>query len=129
MSPGDWIAYDGDCPFCSAYVSLIRLRDAVGPVELLNIRISPEVATELTEQGFDLDKGMVLKLNGEYFYGEDCVHRLALLSTSSGIFNSINAFVFRHKVASALLYPVLKAGRRMALMLLGREKIHNHSAQ
>jgi predicted DCC family thiol-disulfide oxidoreductase YuxK len=129
MSRGNWIAYDGDCPFCSAYVSLTRLRDTVGPVELVNIRMSPEIIAELTEQGFDLDEGMVLKLNGEYFYGEDCVHRLALLSTSFGFFNTVNAFIFRHQIVSALLYPILKAGRRMVLILLGRNKIHNLKSQ
>ena len=36
--PANWIAYDGECPFCSAYLQMVRLRDAVGPVALINVR-------------------------------------------------------------------------------------------
>ncbi|MFT5932039.1 MAG: putative DCC family thiol-disulfide oxidoreductase YuxK, partial [Hyphomonas sp.] len=36
--PGTFIVYDGDCPFCSEYVKLLRLRDAIGPVSLVNAR-------------------------------------------------------------------------------------------
>ena len=32
------IVYDGDCPFCSRYVALVRLREAVGQVVLANAR-------------------------------------------------------------------------------------------
>ena len=33
-----WLVYDGDCPFCSAYVRFVRLRDAVGTVHLVDAR-------------------------------------------------------------------------------------------
>ena len=29
-SSGNWLLYDGDCPFCSAYVSYVRLRETAG---------------------------------------------------------------------------------------------------
>ena len=32
------IVYDGDCPFCSRYVKLVRLREALGSVDLVNAR-------------------------------------------------------------------------------------------
>jgi predicted DCC family thiol-disulfide oxidoreductase YuxK len=32
------IIYDGDCPFCCAYVRLHRFREDIGPVELLSAR-------------------------------------------------------------------------------------------
>ena len=33
-----WLVYDGDCPFCSRYVQYLRLRQAAGPVRLVNAR-------------------------------------------------------------------------------------------
>lgn len=76
---------------------------------------------------------MVLKLGGRYYHGADCIHALALLSSSSGLFNRINAKVFRSPQLSRVLYPVLRAGRNTVLRLLGRTKIasdgckHEHS--
>ncbi|MEM8549145.1 MAG: DUF393 domain-containing protein, partial [Pseudomonadota bacterium] len=57
------------------------------------------------------------------FFGDDCVTQLALLSTSVGAFNRINAAIFRREWATRLLYPVLKAGRRVTLFLLRREPL------
>jgi predicted DCC family thiol-disulfide oxidoreductase YuxK len=118
-----WLVYDGDCPFCSRYVQYLRLRQAAGPVRLVNAREGGPLVDELQRAGLDLDNGMVLKLGGRYYHGADCIHALALLSSGSGLFNRINARVFRSPQLSRVLYPVLRAGRNTALRLLGRTKI------
>ena len=128
-----WLVYDGDCPFCSRYVQYLRLREAAGQVTLVNAREGGPLVDELQRAGLDLDEGMVLKLGGRYYHGADCIHALALLSSSSGLFNRINAKVFRSPQLSRVLYPVLRAGRNTVLRLLGRTKIasdgckHEHS--
>ena len=118
-----WLVYDGDCPFCSRYVQYLRLREAAGPVRLVNAREGGPLVDELRRAGLDLDEGMVLKLGGRYYHGADCIHALALLSSSSGLFNRINAKVFHSPVLSRALYPVLRAGRNTVLRMLGRTKI------
>ena len=123
MANGNWIAYDGDCPFCSAYVRMLRLQKAIGPVALINCRESLSVRQEVSARGFDLDQGMVLKLNGHYYYGADCIHTLALLTSPSSLFNRLNGWVFGHAWLSRSLYPVLKLGRAVVLKLLGRSRI------
>ncbi|MCE3247451.1 MAG: hypothetical protein K0R41_1276 [Geminicoccaceae bacterium] len=118
-----WLVYDGDCPFCSRYVQYLRLRQAAGPVTLVNAREGGPLVAEMQRAGLDLDEGMVLKLGGRYYHGADCIHALALLSSGSGLFNRINAEVFRSPQLSRVLYPVLRAGRNSVLRLLGRTKI------
>jgi predicted DCC family thiol-disulfide oxidoreductase YuxK len=81
------IVYDGDCPFCSRYVTLMRLREAIGPVVLKNAREGGPLIEELTRRGYDLDEGMVLIHAGEIFHGSECMARLGLLSTPSTTFN------------------------------------------
>jgi predicted DCC family thiol-disulfide oxidoreductase YuxK len=122
-NPRAWIVYDGQCPFCSRYVQLVRLRDSLGGVELIDARKGGPVVDEVRSAGADLDDGMVLKMDGRLYHGEDCVHMLALLSTPSGLFNRANAAIFRSRSASKLLYPMLRAGRNATLRLLGRSKI------
>jgi len=118
------IVYDGECPFCSRYVELVRLREAIGPVTLINARSGGALVDEVRAAGFDLDGGMVLKLDGRLYHGADCIHMLAMLSTPSGWFNRLNAAVFRSSGVSKLLYPVLRAGRNTVLRLLGRSKLN-----
>jgi predicted DCC family thiol-disulfide oxidoreductase YuxK len=123
-----WIVYDGQCPFCSRYVQLLRLRESLGAVRLIDARQGGPIVEELQRAGVDLDEGMVLKLDDRLYHGHDCIHVLALLSTPSGLFNRINAAVFRSAPTARMLYPVLRVGRNAVLRLLGRGKIRQPAA-
>ena len=118
------IVYDGECPFCASYLKLLRLRDAAGPVRLVDARSDDPAVQRVREAGFDLDEGMALIDAETIWHGEDCINRIALMSTPSGLFNRINATVFRSPRASKALYPVLRGGRNLALRLMGRKKIN-----
>lgn len=124
----NWLLYDGDCPFCSAYVSYVRLRETAGPMPLLNARSHPERVEEVRRRGLDLDTGMVLKLDERYYHGADCIHALALLTTPSGFFNRLNRIVFRSRTLSRVLYPVMRAGRNLTLRVLGRRQLRQTPA-
>jgi predicted DCC family thiol-disulfide oxidoreductase YuxK len=118
-----WLVYDGECPFCSAYVRYVRVKESLGKLHLINAREPHPVVDEVRARGLDLDEGMVLKLGGRYYHGADCINVLASLSTGSGTFNRLNATIFRSPTASRYLYPVLRTGRNTVLRLLGRRKL------
>jgi predicted DCC family thiol-disulfide oxidoreductase YuxK len=120
--PDTWIVYDGQCPFCSRYVQLVRLRETLGQVGLFDARKGGPQVEEARRAGL-LDEGMVLKLDGRLYHGAECIHMLALLSTPSSWFNRVNAAMFRSQTASRVLYPVLRTGRNAVLRLLGRSKL------
>ncbi len=120
---GAVLVYDGQCPFCSTYVRFVRLREAVGPVELVNARSGDPRVQEVVSAGLDLDEGMVLKYGGRLYHGADCLNMLSLLSSRSGLFNRLIAFAFAQPDVARLAYPVLRAGRNATLKLLGRERI------
>ena len=121
---GAWLLYDGECPFCSRYVKLVRFREAVGRVRLIDARQDSALLAEIAAANLNLDEGMVLKLNGRYYHGAECIHTLALLSTPSTMFNRLNIAIFRAPTLARLLYPLLRAGRNTVLRLLGRSKIN-----
>jgi predicted DCC family thiol-disulfide oxidoreductase YuxK len=121
--PKNWLLYDGECPFCSRYVRHVRLREAIGPIMLANAREHAALLEEVRRLGFDVDTGMVLKLDGNYYHGADCIHALALLTTPSGWFNRLNSLVFKSSTAAKVLYPVLRTGRNLTLRLLGRARL------
>ena len=124
MSTDDisYIVYDGECPFCSRYVKMLRLRDAIGPVELLDARDDHPVVNLLRDKQIDLDEGMAFVQGNQISYGDECIHKLALITTPSGIFNRCSVLLFRSATASRILYPILRLGRNATLRLLGRQK-------
>lgn len=124
-SPNTGIAviYDGECPFCSAYVRMLRLRAAAGPIELVDARTDDPLVEEARQRGFDLDEGMAMRMGGQWSHGDDVVHRLALMSGPSGLLNRVQAWIFRSPARSRLLYPWLRAGRNLTLRFRGRHRI------
>lgn len=117
------IIYDGECPFCSRYVGLLRLREAVGPVRLVDARADKSLVQEMRRQGFDLNEGMLVTVGGRNYYGADAVNVLALMSSRVGLMNRLAAWAFRTPFRARWLYPVVRAGRNATLRLLGREKL------
>lgn len=120
-APGPVVVYDGACPFCAAYVRLLRLREAAGPVTLVDARAGGHpVLARLRAEGVDLDRGMVVALGGRLHHGAAAMTVLAALSTPSGAWNRAMAWGFRRPGRARLLYPPLAFGRRVLLRLLGR---------
>lgn len=118
-----YLIYDGDCPACRHYVRLVRFRDAVGKLQLINARHAPDWVEHLQDKCLPLDDGMVLVFHGRYYHGADAVHHMALLSSPQGLFNRFNARLFRSNRVAALLYPVLKTLRNALLFLLRKSKL------
>ena len=118
-----YVIYDGECPFCSAYVRMVRLRNVAGKVHLLDAREPHPIVEEIKALGFDFDEGMALKIGDAIYHGDDCIHQLAMMSGPSGVLNRLHFWVFQNPKRAKLLYPYLRAGRNLALRLLGKRKI------
>ncbi|AFJ02519.1 hypothetical protein Q7C_1369 [Methylophaga frappieri] len=98
----------------------MNIRDSVGELTLIDARQHPDKVSVLQKKGFDLDAGMILKVEEQYYLGAEAMHVLALLSSRSGVFNRLNYWLFRSKWLAKILYPVLRGGRHLLLKLLGR---------
>lgn len=121
---GNFLVYDGDCPFCSAYVKVLRLREALGAdLRLLSARDGGPVVDALVARGYNLDEHFVMVHRGHIYHGAECINRIALLTGESRLFNRINAAIFRSPVLSRVLYPWLRMGRNTTLFLLGRPQL------
>ena len=117
------IIYDGECPFCRAYVRLVKLREAVGPVELIDGRQNLDVTAELQARGIDLNETMVVNFGGVSYAGPRAIEILSLLSSDSGLVNRMMARLLRNGRRADFFYPILRFGRNSALRLLGKGKI------
>ena len=119
------LVYDRECPACNAYCQIVKIRESVGDLRIVDARENSEIMDEITSRGLDIDQGMVLKMGGQLYYGADAIHALALIGSRSGVFNRINYWIFKSKTASSILYPLLRFFRNLLLKILGKTKINN----
>ena len=125
--PEFWIAYDGECPFCSAYVKLTRLRANAGDLQLIDARSGHSAMVEIEHAGLDINQGMVVKYQGRLYHGADAMHVISLLSSKSTIFNSVMVLIFSNRTIARFLYPILRSCRNLTLRLMGRRLIERHA--
>jgi len=117
------IIYDGDCPFCSNYVRLVRLREAFGSVELIDARKRPDLVDALSAAGIDLNEGMVVRHRGRTYHGHAAIHFLARASGDGNLFTRVTRAMFASERVARLVYPLLRFGRNTTLRLLRRAPI------
>lgn len=123
-TPAMRIIYDGACPFCSTYVRMIRLKEAVGDIALISARDTDNaIVRELLDNGYDLDAGMAVIYKGEIYHGAEAVHMLTLFSTRCGVFNRLMKLMFSSKRVTRLAYPLLRLMRTIAVTLKGKPRI------
>lgn len=119
------VVYDKQCPACDLYCNLVRIRESVGQLVLVNARQGGAVVDELTAAGLDIDQGMVVKVGERLYYGADAIHALALMGTNKGLFNRLAYWSFRSPRVSRVLYPLLRGCRNLLLKVLRKTKINN----
>src|SRR5262245_60431070 len=120
----DYLLYDGECPACSAYVAISRLRRLYPGLRVMDARTEPALVAELRGEGYEINKGMVLALDGTIHFGAEATRMIAVLARTS-------APPWRRAALAAVgtapwagaLYPWLNRGRGLLLRLLGRRPI------
>lgn len=117
------IIYDGECPFCTAYVNMVRLREAAGPVEMIDARTSPETVARIEAAGLDIDRGMVVEMDGKLHHGDAAMTAMAAMTTRSGTFNRLMRLAFSRPALARVIYPPMVMGRNLTLRALGRKPI------
>jgi predicted DCC family thiol-disulfide oxidoreductase YuxK len=119
------IVYDGQCPFCSNYVRLFDLRKKVGVVELVDARKNSPMAQTLAGLGYDLNEGMAVIYCDKIYYGPEAVIFLSSMSTDQRRWTArFLGILLRNRDRAAVIYPFMKACRRITLALLGRPPLN-----
>lgn len=123
-----YLIYDGKCLLCSHSAKALKLKAAVGELVTIDARSEHPLVTEVLNQGYDLNEGIIVKYNDVLYHGTDAVHLLALLSSPVGVFNRINAYLFKYKLTTKLFYPVFKFIRNLLLFVRGIPKINRDNS-
>lgn len=120
-----WLVYDGDCPFCSASARMVRIKQAVGRLHILNAREAADhpLMSEIAAQQLDLNQGIVVRFQDRLYHGRDALLLLALIGSETGWLNRLNVALFRNKRTVDFAYPFLRGVRNLALKTLGKKPI------
>tara|TARA_B100000242_G_C42960006_1_gene445209 strand:+ start:651 stop:905 length:255 start_codon:yes stop_codon:yes gene_type:complete len=81
------------------------------------------LSKELLSSGYNLDEGMLVRLEKQNFFGYEAMLFLASTSSNSNITNKIFSIFFSNKKLASIIYPLLVVGRNIILFLLNRKKI------
>ena len=121
-----YLIYDGECPICNYAAKIIKLRQAVGKLEIINARNKHPLVDEVNNHNYDLNNGILVKYQGSLYYGNDAMHLLALLGSPVDLFNKINTILFKFKILVTICYPIFKFIRSCLLKILDVKKIKNN---
>lgn len=129
MSDDLVIIYDGDCPFCSSYVKLLRLKSRFKSISIINARDGGGYVEDALNIGLNLDDGMAIKYQDAWIHGDECIHFLAIAAERENVPNIILSWLFASKSRSRALYPFLRWGRNITLKILGRKKLMRNNQE
>lgn len=118
------IVYDQECPFCSDFVRILRIKSVGNEVEMINAReTSSEIISKLSEK-YNLDDGMIVILDGTEYYGDRAAHILSILSTTNAFRGKLYQLILRNKRIASFAYPVLVILRKLYFKLIGKKLIN-----
>lgn len=123
-APSRYLLYDGECPACRSYVAFSRLRRLYPDLQVLDAREQPQLVGDLRAQGYEINEGMVLRLDDAIHFGPEATRKIAELGqTSPSAVTRVGLAAIGSAPWSRALYPWLNRARMLLLRSLGRTLI------
>ncbi len=117
------IVYDNGCPVCSYYISFSSIKEKFGKLNLVKARSNEDILQYVKSLNLDINEGMLVYFKNKIYYGHDAINIISILGDKNSIKNSLAISIFKNKLISKALYPILKIGRRILLFILGKKLI------
>lgn len=119
--------YDGDCPICTNAAQALQMKKSYGAMVLINAReaLSHPIVQDISRRGFDLDEGMVIYADNQFFYGRDALNFMARHGTASNPFMVFCKSLFWSRALASLIYPWMRGTRNWLLRRKNIGRIDN----
>lgn len=126
-----YFIYDGECPICQHAAMALRIKEQFGTLKLINARKEPEhpLIIETTAKKLDLDQGMVIVANENFYHGQSALRFMAQFGERKNIFMLIFTGLFWSKTLTKWCYPWMRATRNWLIRRKGILPINNLQQQ
>ena len=121
----DSVVFDGQCPFCRAYVASLQDNNGDNKTGLnkVDARRAPERVAQLAAKGIDVNSGIVLIKGETVIQGAEALSLLAREHGVRGYWGGLHHRLLRYRCVSRLVYPLLRTLRNTYLRLARRSPI------
>ena len=119
------IIYDGECPFCSDFVSLNRLRDLGYSVSIINARDHGDPLVKDLSENYDLDDGMIVVYNDSVLFGAAAAHFISTSFAKRNIRAVFYCSLLSNQRIAEVFYPILVKLRKLFLRIIGKKRIND----
>lgn len=106
--------YDGDCPFCNKYASILKLKKCF-ELDIKNSR--DDLSWKKCNDNLILDDGVILTYNDKCYQGVEAINMFLQLCKYKGLFFSFQKFIFSNKFLGNIVYSCFKFFRKIALWI------------
>lgn len=112
------LVYDGECPVCTYAAEALRVKQDCGELFTINARehANNPLVEEVNRLGLDLDEGMVIYANDQFYHGNDALKFMAKYGESKNAFMTVLKGLFWSDTLSRLMYPWLRGVRNWFLL-------------
>lgn len=124
---GVWFVYDGDCPLCTSAAHALRIKKDYGRIHLINAReaAGEPLLQEINRRGLDLDDGMVIYADHQFYHGRDALKFMARYGDARNGFTAFCKSFFWSDTVSSIAYPWMRGLRNWLLRRKNSPRIDN----
>jgi predicted DCC family thiol-disulfide oxidoreductase YuxK len=119
------VVFDGQCPFCRAYVASLENKDENNHPGLnkVDARSAPELVGQLADKDVDINAGIVVIKGDGVLQDAEALTLLAREHGASGWLAGLHHRLLRYRLLSLAIYPILRTLRNAYLRLAGQSAI------
>ena len=123
--------YDGECPLCQQAALALRIQQDYGELKLINARENKEhvIVKQINELGLDMDEGMVIYDEEQFYHGHSALNFMAKYSETKGIFNLLGKSLYWSETLAKVTYPWLRGIRNWLVRRKNVSRIDNLNLQ
>ena len=103
------------------------MKDNFSDIKILNARDNMELVKELKMLNYNIDDGMILKLDDKIYFGDEVINFLAKNGKNRNFVSSLTNILFKSYLISKTLYPIFKYFRFLYFKIFFKKFINDNS--